>query len=68
MRLLNEAVEEFIIHDYLIKALTNKLTKGDKSAAVDWLTGTLIRERAKRVKLVGLLKRKLLSKFKGGRK
>ena len=56
--------EEFMLYDYLINALTNKLTKGDKNAAVDYLTGTLIRERANHAKLAGRLKRKLLSKFK----
>lgn len=59
--------EEFMIYDYLINALTNKLTKGDKSAAIDYLTGTLIRERANHarpVKRLKRLRRKLLSKFK----
>ena len=68
MKFLNEAVEEFIIHDYLIKALTNKLTKSDKSAAVNYVTNVLMIERAKRVKLVGRLKRELLSQFKKARK
>lgn len=67
MKLLNEAVEEFIVHDYLIKALTNKLTKSDKSAAVNYVTNVLMIERAKRVKLVARLKRELLSQFKKAR-
>ena len=67
----SRTVEEFMIYDYLINALTNKLTKGDKSAAIDYLTGTLIRERANHarpVKRLKHLRRKLLSKFKEARK
>ena len=59
--------EEFMIYDYLINALTNRLTKSDKSAAIDYLTGHLIRERANHarpVKRLKHLRRKLLSKFK----
>lgn len=43
--------------DYLVKALTNKLTRRDKAIAIDHVTGTIVAYRAMRSKRVKLFKR-----------
>jgi hypothetical protein len=59
-----EMDNESAMLDFLVKALTNKLTKGDKLAAVDYLTGVIIKHRAERSKRVRLFKRKWMLPFK----
>jgi hypothetical protein len=43
--------------DYLVKALTGKLTRRDKAIAIDHVIGTIIAYRAMRSKRVKLFKR-----------